>query len=55
MPSFRVIAPLGGCLFEPRIFKDHMYLVTRNPAMLHANYKGADQPAHRQFYQRLCF
>ena len=27
-----------------------MYLVMRNPALLHANYKGADQPAHRQFY-----
>ena len=50
----RVIAPLGGCIFENsidlemyllqacRTFKDHMYLVTRNPAFLHANNKGTD-------------
>ena len=50
----RVIAPLGGCIFENsidlemyllqacRTFKDHMYLVTRNLAFLHANNKGTD-------------
>ena len=41
MPRFRVIAPLGGCIYieiylpqDCRIFKDHMYHVKRNPALL---------------------
>ena len=67
MPRFRVIASLGGCIYENsvyleiylthpcRIFKDHMYLDTRNQALLHENNKGADQPMHWQSYQHLCF
>ena len=32
-----------------------MYLVKRNPALLHANNKGTDLPVHRQSYQHLFF
>ena len=51
MTRFMVIAPFGGCIFENSIdleiylphacgiFKDHIYLVMRNPALLHADNK----------------
>ena len=62
-----VIDPLGAFIFENnldleffllqacRIFKDHMNLVTRNPASLKENNKGAGQPALLQSYQHPCF
>ena len=37
------------------MFKDHMYLVMSNQALLHADDKGVDQPAQWQSYQHLCF
>ena len=37
-----------------RIFKDRMYIVTRNTPLKHWNNKCPDQPAHHRSYGRLC-